>query len=255
MKYRRFSTGNGRSRRAAPSLALLTVLAFAAAPGLESQVPDPPVPPPDPTDVSLGLRERLDRLVERVKYEQNLIETLQARLIQRMEGELLLEPEEGSGWFRYRPPDALRWEMVEPKPVIMTVHGDTATTWYVDLGTARVTEVGRLSEQVLEYMGPAGNLETLMKYFAVQAEFPQAEGDPFYLHLTPDYRSVARRVRAIDIWIDPASFLPRKFRIVHASGDERLVTLEDVVLNEPIDDSEFILALPDDVEVTEIDLN
>ena len=244
MKYRRFSTGNGMSRRAAPSLALLTVLAFAAAPGLESQVPDPPVPPPDPTDVSLGLRERLDRLVERVKYEQNLIETLQARLIQRMEGELLLEPEEGSGWFRYRPPDALRWEMVEPKPVIMTVHGLRYTS-----GSAW------LSEQVLEYMGPAGNLETLMKYFAVQAEFPQAEGDPFYLHLTPDYRSVARRVRAIDIWIDPASFLPRKFRIVHASGDERLVTLEDVVLNEPIDDSEFILALPDDVEVTEIDLN
>ena len=51
------------------------------------------------------------------------------------------------------------------------------------------------------------------------------------------------------------SFLPREFRIVLASGDERLVTLEDVVLNEPIDDSEFILALPDDVEVTEIDLN
>lgn len=230
-------------------------LLLALAVVLSAQSPDPPAAPPDPAAEGLGLRERLDRLVERVKYEQSRIVTLQARLFQRREGELLLEPVEERGWLRYRPPDALRWEVVEPKPVIMAVHGDVATNWYVDLGTAEAADVGRLSELILEYMGPAGDLETLLKYFAVQAEFPEAEGDPYYLHLTPDYRSVEKRVREIDIWIDPASFLPRKFRIVHPSGDERLVTLEDVVLNEPIDDSEFILALPDGVEVTEIDLN
>ncbi len=231
------------------------LLALTAAVILPAQSPNPTAAPPDPAAEGLGLRERLDRLVERVKYEQNLIVTLQARLFQRRQGDLLLEPVEERGWLRYRPPDALRWEIVEPKPSITAVHGDTATLWYVDLGTAKVTEVGRLSEQILEYMGPAGSLETLLKYFAVQAEFPENEGDPYYLHLTPDYRSVEKRIRKIDLWIDPASFLPREFRVVLASGDERLVSLEDVVLNEPIDDSEFILALPDDVEVTEIDLN
>ncbi len=231
------------------------LLALTAAVILPAQSPNPAAAPPDPAAEGLGLRERLDRLVERVKYEQNLIVTLQARLFQRRQGDLLLEPVEERGWLRYRPPDALRWEIVEPKPSITAVHGDTATLWYVDLGTAKVTEVGRLSEQILEYMGPAGSLETLLKYFAVQAEFPENEGDPYYLHLTPDYRSVEKRIREIDLWIDPASFLPREFRIVLPSGDERFVTLEDVVLNEPIDDSEFILALPDDVEVTEIDLN
>jgi outer membrane lipoprotein-sorting protein len=231
------------------------LLALTAAVILPAQSPNPAAAPPDPAAEGLGLRERLDRLVERVKYEQNLIVTLQARLFQRRQGDLLLEPVEERGWLRYRPPDALRWEIVEPKPSITAVHGDTATLWYVDLGTAKVTEVGRLSEQILEYMGPAGSLETLLKYFAVQAEFPEDEGDPYYLHLTPDYRSVEKRIREIDLWIDPVSFLPREFRIVLPSGDERFVTLEDVVLNEPIDDSEFILALPDDVEVTEIDLN
>lgn len=231
------------------------LLALTAAVILPAQSPNPAAAPPDPAAEGLGLRERLDRLVERVKYEQNLIVTLQARLFQRRQGDLLLEPVEERGWLRYRPPDALRWEIVEPKPSITAVHGDTATLWYVDLGTAKVTEVGRLSEQILEYMGPAGSLETLLKYFAVQAEFPENEGDPYYLHLTPDYRSVEKRIREIDLWIDPVSFLPREFRIVLPSGDERFVTLEDVVLNEPIDDSEFILALPDDVEVTEIDLN
>ncbi len=238
----------------APRLAGLLLAVMAALP-LPAQSPDDPPAPPDPAAEGLGLRERLDRLVERVKLEQNRIETLQARLIQRRQGELLLEPEEERGWLRYRPPDALRWEIAEPKPVITAVHGDLATTWYVDLGTARVTAVGRVSEQVLEYMGPAGNLETLLKYFAVQAEFPEEEGEPYYLHLTPDYRSVEKRVKEIDLWIDSASYLPRKFRVVHASGDERLVVLEDLVLNEPIDDSAFVLDLPDDVDVTEIDLN
>jgi len=232
---------------------LFAVLLLGSA--LQAQGPDAGFVPPDPAEEGIGLRERLNRLVERVKYEQNRIETMQARLIQHRQGELLLEPVEERGWMRYRPPDAFRWELVEPKPVIMTVFGDVATRWYVDLGTATKTEVGRLSEQILNYMGPAGSLETLMKYFAVQAEFPEQPSELYYLHLTPDYRSVAKRIQTIDLWIDPESFLPQKFRIVLPGGDERLVILEDLILNEPIDDAEFILNLPDDVDVTETELN
>jgi len=232
---------------------LFAALLLASA--LQAQGPDAGFVPPDPAEEGIGLRERLSRLVERVKYEQNRIETMQARLIQHRQGELLLEPVEDRGWFRYRAPDALRWEIVEPDPVIMAVHGDVATTWYVDLGTAKKTAVGRLSEQVILYMGPAGSLETLMEYFAVQAEFPEEAGDSWYLHLTPEYRRVEKAVEVIDIWIDPESFLPQKFRIVFPGGDERLVILEDLVLNEPIDDAEFILNLPGDVDVTETELN
>lgn len=246
MKYRMSSC-------AAPWLGALLVLLIAAA-ALQSQSPETPTDPPDPTAEDVGLRERMSLLVERVKYEQNRIETLQARLVQHVKSELLLEPEERRGWFRYRPPEELRWELDPPKPTVMVVRGDVATTWYVDLGTAEVTEVGRLSEQVLTYLGPAGNLETLMKYFTVQVEFPAEEGAPYYLHLTADYRRVEKYARTIDIWIDPETFLPRSFKVVHASGDERVIELEDMVLNEPIDDEEFNLSLPDDVEVTKVDL-
>ena len=246
MKYR-------ISSNSAPWLGALFV-ALIAASTLPAQSPEATTAPPDPTAEGLGLREKLDRLVERVKYEQNRIETIQARLVQHLESELLLEPEERLGWFRYRPPEELRWELDAPKPVVMTVRGDVATTWYVDLGTAEVTEVGRLSEQVLTYLGPAGNLETLMQYFTVQAEFPEHEGDPYFLHLTADYRRVEKYATTIDIWVDAESYLPRSFKVVHASGDERLIELKDMVLNEPIDDEVFILSLPDDVEVTKVDL-
>ncbi len=237
----------------APWLSALFV-ALVTTPALGAQTPEAPAAPPDPTARDVDLRERMSRLVERVKYEQHQIVTLQARLVQHENSELLLEPEESWGWFRYRPPEEVRWEIVEPKPMVMTVRGDVATTWYEDLGTAKVAEVGRLSEQVLTYLGPAGNLETLMKYFTVQVEFPEEEGAPYFLHLTADYRRVEKYAKTIDIWIDPETFLPRRFRVVHVSGDERLIELQDMVLNEPIDDGEFILSLPDDVEVTKVDL-
>ena len=253
MTYRMLSGNASRQ-----SVLLLAFLVLVAASGLEAQAqaqaPDPPAPLPDPTDASFGLRERMSRLVERVKYEQNRIETLQAGLVQQLTSELLLEPEVSRGWFRYRPPEELRWEFTEPKPVVMTVRGDVATTWYVDLGTAKVAEVGSLSEQVLTYLGPAGSLETLMKYFTVQVEFPEEAGAPYHLHLTADYRRVERYAKTIDIWIDSESFLPRRFKVVEASGDERLIELEDLVVNEPIDEEEFVLTLPDDVEVTKVDL-
>ena len=241
------------SSSSAPWLGALFVVLIAAS-TLPAQSPEAPAAPPDPTAEGLGLREKLDRLVERVKYEQNRIETIQARLVQHLTSELLLEPQVSRGWFRYRPPDALRWEFVEPEPLVIVMHGDVATTWYVDLGTAKVTDVGSLSEQVLTYLGPAGSLETLMKYFTVQVEFPEQEGAPYFLHLTADYRRVEKYATTIDIWVDAESYLPRSFKVVHASGDERLIELEDMVLNEPIDDEVFILSLPDDVEVTKVDL-
>ncbi len=248
MNYRMFSSA---SRQGALALAFL---AFVAAPRLQAQSPEAAAAPPDPAAEDVGLRERMSRLVERVKYEQNRIETLQARLVQRVTSELLLEPEVSRGWFRYRPPEELRWELLEPNPTVMVVRGDVATTWHVDLGTAKVAEVGRLSEQVLTYLGPAGNLETLMKYFTVQVEFPEKAGDPYYLHLTADYKRVEKYARTIDIWIDPETFLPQSFKVVGARGDEMSIALEDVVVNEPISDEEFILTLPDDVKVTRIDL-
>ncbi len=244
---------NHMSSNSAPWLGALFV-ALIAALTLQAQSPEALTAPPDPTAEGLGLRERMSRLVERVKYEQNRIETIQARLVQHLTSELLLEPQVSRGWFRFRPPDALRWEFVEPEPLVIAMNGDVATTWYVDLGTAKVTDVGNLSEQVLTYLGPAGSLETLMKYFTVQVEFPEQEGDPYYLHLTADYRRVEKYATTIDIWIDRESYLPRRFNVVHASGDERLIELEDMVLNEPIDDEVFILSLPDDVEVTKVDL-
>ena len=244
---------NHMSSNSAPWSGALFV-ALIAASTLQAQSPEAPTAPPDPTAEGLGLRERMSRLVERVKYEQNRIETIQARLVQHLTSELLLEPQVSRGWFRFRPPDALRWEFVEPEPLVIAMNGDVATTWYVDLGTAKVTDVGNLSEQVLTYLGPAGSLETLMKYFTVQVEFPEQEGDPYYLHLTADYRRVEKYATTIDIWIDRESYLPRRFNVMHASGDERLIELEDMVLNEPIADEVFILSLPDDVEVTKVDL-
>ena len=251
MTYLGFRSSGGASRQGVLFLALLVLVAI---PVLRAQSPEAPAAPPDPGAEDIGLRERMSRLVERVKYEQNRIETLQARLVQYESSELLLEPEESQGWFRYRPPEELRWEIVEPDPMVVTVRGDVATTWYADLGTAKVAEVGRLSEHVLVYLGPAGSLETLMKNFTVRVEFPEEAGAPYYLHLTADYRRVEKYARTIDIWIDAETFLPRSFKVVGPSGDELLIELEDMVLNEPIDDEEFILTLPDDVEVTKVDL-
>lgn len=232
----------------------LAFLALVAAPGLRAQTPEAPAALPDPSAEDVGVRERARLLVERVKYEQNQIETLQARLVQRVTSEMLQAPEESRGWLRYRPPEELRWELEEPNPTVMVARGDVATTWYVDLGTAEVAEIGRLSEAVLTYMGPAGSLETLMKYFTVRVEFPEEAGDPYYLHLEADYKTAKKYAQTIDIWIDPETFLPQRFQVVHASGDEMLVELHDVALNEPIDDAEFILTLPEDGKVTKIDL-
>ena len=229
-------------------------LALMAALALPAQLPEATPVPPDPAAEGLGVRERLNRLVERVKYEQSRTETMQADFVQNEQSELLLEPRERLGRFLYRSPDSARWEYTHPEPRIQTIQGEKMTTWYVDLGTAKEAAIGRFSEQVLTYMNAANSLETLLEYFSVSAEFPEQEGALYHLQLTPDYRPVAKRITTIDIWVDPESFRPMRFRYVEPGGDETEIRFKNLVINEPIDEDQFVLSLPDDIEVTKVEV-
>lgn len=206
----------------------------------------------DPMAEGLGHAERLLRLVERVKAAQAEVETMEARFTQVKSSELLLEPESSTGLFYYEAPDRARWEKEKPNPVVMIIRDEFLLTWFVDLERAEKMPIGRYAEQVFEYLGAGSSLQTLMKYFSVLAEFPH-EGEPlYYLHLSPRYKRVAKRLQEMDIWVDPESFLPVRFRYVEPNGDETEYAFENLQVNGGVDEELFEIDLPSDVEVRQV---
>lgn len=214
----------------------------------------PAAAPPDPMAAGLNAADRLQALIDRVKFEQSRLTTLEASFVQRRESELLVAPEESRGTFSFAVPDRVRWEYLSPKPLTMVIRGSEMTTWYRDLGRADRVNVGRYSNQVMRYLGAAGSLETLMQYFTLRVAFPDGNGSPYQLDLAPRYERIAKRLKAMTLWLDPATFLPSRLRYTEADGDVTEYRFTGLRVNAALPADRFDLTLPAGVEVRTLDL-
>ncbi|HEV8578498.1 MAG TPA: outer membrane lipoprotein carrier protein LolA [Thermoanaerobaculia bacterium] len=209
---------------------------------------------PDPLAPGLTGPQRLNALVERTKYEQRQLKTLEARFTQQQESSLLAAPEESKGVFSYAAPDRVRWEYLSPSPISVVIRGDEMTTWYRDLKRAETLRVGRYSSQVFKYLGASGSLQTLLEYFTVKLKLPEKKGDPYRMELLPKYQRIAKRLRSMTLWIDGESYFPSHLKYVEADGDTVEYQFSDLKRNTPIPADRFVLNLPRDVEKRVVDV-
>ncbi len=207
----------------------------------------------NPYDVGPG--ERLQVLVERMRLEQENMHTLEAAFVQHKESALLIEPEVATGVFSYSAPDNVRWEYDDPTSISLLITGDLMKTWYRDLDQVEEVEIGRHSQRVLEYLGAGSSLSTLIEYFNVRLTLPDDRVRPMHLDLDPKFERVARRLRGMDIWVDPTTYLPVRLRYVEADGDTTEYEFSEFRINGEISSDRFELDLPATVRVRTIDLN
>lgn len=213
-----------------------------------------PAAPPDPDAPGMALTDRLDALIERVKYEQKRLRTLEADFVQEKASEFLAAPETARGHVSFAHPDRVRWEYLSPKPISLLIRDDVMLTWYRDLGRAERVKVGRLSSQVFQYLNAAGSLESLLRYFRANVTFPPGR-EPFKIELVPRFARVARRLASMTLWVDRDLYVPRRVRYVEPNGDVTEYRLEQLRVNAAIPDDRFELELPPTVTIQEIDLD
>lgn len=229
----------------------VTVLAlFLAVPSFAAKAPAVP----DPMAPGLNGPQRLSALVDRVKYEQRQLKTLEARFTQQQESSMLAAPEESKGVFSYAAPDRVRWEYQSPSPITVVIRGDQMTTWYRDLKRAETLKVGRYSSQVFKYLGASGSLQTLLEYFTVKLKLPEKKGEPYRMELVPKYQRIAKRLKGMTLWIDDQTFFPARLKYIEADGDTVEYQFSDVKRNTPIPADRFVLKLPPGVQNRVVDL-
>lgn len=229
----------------------VTVLSlFLAVPSFAAKAPAVP----DPMAPGLTGPQRLSALVDRVKYEQRQLKTLEARFTQQQESSMLASPEESKGVFSYAAPDRVRWEYQSPSPITVVIRGDQMTTWYRDLKRAETLKVGRYSSQVFKYLGASGSLQTLLEYFTVKLKLPEKKGDSYRMELVPKYQRIAKRLKGMTLWIDDQTFFPDRLRYAEADGDTVEYQFSDVKRNAPIPADRFVLKLPPGVQNRVVDL-
>lgn len=212
------------------------------------------VEPPDPEAAGLGPSDRLEQLLERVKYEQKRLVSLEAEFVQEKSSEFLAAPETSRGTVSFLSPDRVRWEYRAPKPITLVIRDEVMVTWYRDLGRAERVKVGRLSSQVFQYLNASGSLESLLRYFRATVAFPPGD-EPYRIELVPRFARVAKRLESMTLWIDRRLFLPVRVRYVEPNDDVTEYRLSKLQINPELPDERFVLDLPPEVEVHEIDLD
>jgi outer membrane lipoprotein carrier protein len=230
-------------------IALFALLLAAPALAARSQAP------PDPMAAGLTGPQRLTALVDRVRFEQKQLKTLEARFTQQQESSMLAAPEASKGIFSYAAPDKVRWEYSSPSPITVVIRGDQMTTWYRDLKRAETLKVGRYSSQVFKYLGASGSLDTLLEYFTVRLKLPEKKGDPYRMELDPKSARIAKRLKSMTLWVDGETFFPQRLKYVQAGGDSVEYQFSDVKRNVPLPDDRFALKLPPGVSNRVIDMS
>jgi outer membrane lipoprotein-sorting protein len=206
---------------------------------------------PAPRDASVAPEDRLGVLVERLQAESRRRTSMQADFVQIKRSALLKAPLESSGVFTYRAPDSARWEYESPEPVSLVIEGGEMVTWFHGLERAERVAVGRLSSKVLEYLSASSSIGTLLEYFTVYLHTPADPTAPYLLDLVPRYKRLEKRIKQLEIWIDPENYVPVRIRYTEPDGDITEYTFENVRLNDEIPDEIFELDLPANVEIVE----
>ncbi|MEM8994062.1 MAG: outer membrane lipoprotein carrier protein LolA [Acidobacteriota bacterium] len=210
--------------------------------------------PPDPEASGLGPSERIDRLINRIEYEQARTTTLRSGFEQRKESELLLEPEVSKGRFWFRSPDAIRWDFAEPDETQVVVNEGTMLTWFKAQGTAEKVDVGGKADRIMEYLSATNSLDSLRRYFHLQAVFPDDVSAPYRLELEPRFRRVRKRLESMEIHLDRRGYFPVYVRYVEPGGDQTEFHFQDVEKNVELGEDVFTVVLPDDVEVRNLEI-
>ncbi len=202
-----------------------------------------------PRDPDVAPEERLNVLVERLRIASSERRTMQADFTQVKESALLKEPLLASGVFSYEAPDRARWEFLEPEAVSLVISGDEMVTWYRDLGRAERYEVGKQSQKVLEYLGASTSIIALLEYFTVYLHMPEDPTEPYRLRLEPRFKRIEKRIKELEIWVEPERYLPVLLRYVEADDDVTEYRFDNFRVNEDIEEGHFELTIPAGIEV------
>jgi len=234
-------------RRLLTAALLLAMIVPGGAGAADDSIPDPDAPGLDPST-------RIESLIQRIQYEQARMETLRSEFSQLKESELLLEPEVSKGRFWFRAPDAVRWDFTEPDETRVVVRDGSMLTWFQDQGTAERVDVGGRADRIMEYLSATNSLETLQRYFTIQAVFPRDGESPFKLKLDPRFKRVRKRLESMTIHLDRKGYFPVYVEYVEPGGDRTEFTFQQVEKNVELEDELFTLDLPEDVEVRTLEL-
>ncbi len=185
-----------------------------------------------------------ESLYSRGQSVRATIKTIAAEFTDTTVSPLLLEPIIDQGTLVAAQPGDLIMEYKTGERRTVIVTGDSLIVFWPDERRREMKRVSSTLEAVDKYFTDATPQE-LRRLFDIAASTDAEFPDTYRVDMTPRRDEIRKGLASLRLWVDRETVLMKRMSMAFPDGTRKLIELDDMRLNVPVDGSTF--AIPGDV--------
>ncbi|MFC2322755.1 MAG: outer membrane lipoprotein carrier protein LolA [Tannerella forsythia] len=166
------------------------------------------------------------------------IKTLKADFTQVKELSFMKDQVTSEGKMLYKPDDKIRWEYTRPYAYVFAMDGNNVrmtsggkTNKIPVKGSKLFTEISRVMIGGVSGSGLIDSPDFTTQFMVGKSDCK--------IMLTPRKKEVKDLFSSIQLYVDRSDSRIRRVELIEKSGDKTIITLKNIQLNTPVDDSVF----------------
>lgn len=169
------------------------------------------------------------------------LKTLTARFTETTTSAMLTRPLVATGTLAVERPSRVVLHYREPELRDVLIEGDRLTLAWPARQIHQVTNIATINRRIQRYFVDS-NPDQLRESFAITIRTGDDRPHILGLTMVPKRKQIREGLSSLDLWIDERSLMLTALKMTFPNGDTKLMTLEGVVANAPVEASVFTVA-------------
>jgi outer membrane lipoprotein-sorting protein len=182
-----------------------------------------------------------ESLFERGRQLNSELKTLTARFTETTTSGLLTRALVATGTVAVERPSRVVLHYEEPERRDVLIDGDRLTISWPSRGIRDVTNIATTNRRIQRYFVDA-TPERLRDNFTITIGKESGRPHTYLVTMVPKRKQIREGLTSLDLWIDDSSLLLSAMKMTFPNGDTKLMVLDHVVANAPIDQAVFTAA-------------
>ncbi|NOZ12903.1 MAG: outer membrane lipoprotein carrier protein LolA [Acidobacteria bacterium] len=182
-------------------------------------------------------QDQVEKLLEETTSHYQGIETLETSFTQVRTTRLLKKPAITKGKLFYRKPGFFLWKFTSPYTLSILSKGKYLYKIDRKRGTYSRLRVKKYQSIIMNFMDVSKAFKFLNKYFYVKQIDTKLKD--LYIIFIPKKRRVKKRVKLVEIWLNPDTKLFHRIKVEEKNGSITDITFQDCKLNRKLPENIF----------------
>jgi outer membrane lipoprotein-sorting protein len=181
--------------------------------------------------------DRFDDLFARVASRRTLLTSIRARFTETTRSTLLQRPIVAHGTILGAPPARVLMTYEDPERRVVAIDARRMILAWPDRGQRETIYIGATQKRIQQYFTNA-SADRLRALFEI-AVGPDARRNLDRVEMVPRRKQLRQGLAKLELSVNRDTLLLEGLQMTFSGGDVKTITLEDIVVNEPVSDGMF----------------